>query len=172
MPIYIIPALSSDRDSQQVRDLAKRARVPLVEPDKLFEIYTAFPASIVLLSLSDHSLNALTSNVDELLPEAPTAIFNVPGALYSHSWTLLSQKFALYPVDWKEIEVKLLKSGTLGTTADAVASSMSRSNRGTDSKLELREGTRPTNPSLPAGHTGVPSNGDDDDFDSEEEASS
>lgn len=172
MPIYIIPTLSSDRDSQQVRELAKRARVPLVEPDKLFEIYSAFPSSVVLLSLGDQSLNALTSNVDELLPEAPTAIFNVPGALYTHSWTLLSQKFALYPIDWKEIEVKLLKSGTLGTTADAVASSMGRSNRGTDSKLELREGTRPIAPSLPAGHTGAPSNGDDDDFDSEEEASS
>lgn len=69
-------------------------------------------------------LSILTRHISTLLPELPSALYNVPGADYPTRWTTTGA--SLYPVDWVEVSGKLAKSGLLAPTAERVEKAAGR----------------------------------------------
>lgn len=137
MPIYVFPHFSeSSVEAADVEKTIQRARVASVAAAKLYDIYKVVPeSSLSLLQVTEQTLAVLCRDADELLPEAPVAISNVPGASYTHRWNLLISQ-GLFVIDWKELELQLLRSGTLSTTPESLAATATRESRGVMARLD------------------------------------
>lgn len=137
MPIYVFPHFSDQSmESADVEKTIQRARVDTVTATKLYDIYRIVPQSALsILQLTEESLSVLIRDADELVPETPVAVSNVPGASYTHRWNLLISQ-GLFVIDWKELEVQLLRSGTLATSPSDLSATARRESRSVGARLD------------------------------------
>lgn len=112
MSIYLIPPVA---DAAEILEITKKAGVPFEVFNSLRElILKSHQVPIIIGTIQPKDLLVLNRYSQTLLEELPTAVMSVPGALYTGEWVSLAS--ALPPIDWKEIQSKLAKSGHLATT--------------------------------------------------------
>lgn len=108
MPVYIIP---DGKIADETMSTITRSQVPLIAGPVLAEMIAAgSDAPIAILSLTEEQLQVLVRNMSHFVSEAPTFVTAVPGLQYRSTWMMTASK--LFPVDWTELESKLLKSGS------------------------------------------------------------
>lgn len=116
MSVYLIPPVT---DPAEILDITKKAGVPFEVFNSLRElILKSHQVPIIIGSILPKDLLVLNRYSQTLLEELPTAVMSAPGAIYTGEWVSLAS--ALPPMDWKEIQQKLAKSGHLANTPEAL----------------------------------------------------
>jgi hypothetical protein len=115
MTIYIAP--ESSGETNEVEEIARRAGFPILEVEKVGQLIKREDEPVLIARLSNHNAMVLMRNLSTLLSEPPSVVTNMPGSKHSLEFTSITS--SLYPVDWKELEAKLTKSGLLGQDVDS-----------------------------------------------------
>lgn len=109
MSIYLLPPAISDKD---IVEVTKKAGVPFEVFSSLRElIFAEDKGPIVIGTISAQDLLVLNRHASTLVTELPTVIMAAPGVAYTSDWISLAS--ALPPMDWREMQTKLAKSGHL-----------------------------------------------------------
>lgn len=118
MPFYLMPPVEDA--SAAVHTMAQRSKTVLVKVDRLYQLgpYNP-PPGVVIAMINEEQLRPLVRFADEFVTETPSAVLNVPGAVYSVAWHTLTA--TLPHVEWSQLEAMLAKSGLLAADPVEVA---------------------------------------------------
>lgn len=118
MPFYLMPPVEDA--SAAVHTMAQRSKTVLVKVERLYQLgpYNP-PPGVVIAMIEEEQLRPLVRFADEFVTETPSAVLNVPGAVYSVAWHTLTA--TLPHVEWSQLEAMLAKSGLLAAAPEDVA---------------------------------------------------
>jgi hypothetical protein len=129
--MYIIPSKTSD--SAETEALIARSGAELLEPKSLYEfVRLSNYDSIQFMRVDDLMMTKIMRNLGDIVPEGqvPQVLMNVPGHAQTSRWA--SEAVALAPIDWKQVEPTLLKSGIVSGDAATATTRSVASRKGTD----------------------------------------
>lgn len=112
MSTYLIP---DSGNFDELSERVKTAGATLITPQSVRElILNENDSTLVIAGVSAMDMMVISRHSDTLMAEMPSVVMSVPGIIYPGDWMSAAAIFP--PMDFKEIEGKLLKSGTTAFT--------------------------------------------------------
>nr|QYF49665.1 MAG: hypothetical protein 1 [Jiangsu sediment cysto-like virus 1]QYF49683.1 MAG: hypothetical protein 2 [Jiangsu sediment cysto-like virus3] len=114
---FIVPPQG---DFSKLKELVDRVGGTLISPKTVREfIKLEGEETFLVAGLNSSSLLVINRHATELLESLPEVILGVPGLIYTSDFYSTASSFP--SLDWRELEVKMAKSGHTSTSLDDLA---------------------------------------------------